>query len=83
MSVATEEAYNRAKDSNELDLSAVARFIEVKGRSERTATIELEPNQRECGTVKGSVLHLSCLPRPEEVRIYAVGDPGRSRWLEG
>jgi Domain of unknown function (DUF3883) len=49
VSLFTQESAERLERTGELDITAVARFIEVKGRSDRSGSVELTQNQRDAG----------------------------------
>lgn len=72
LSFATPDSRDRARDQNAVSLDEVVRFIEVKGRTSRSAPVELTENQRAAAIRYGSRYYV--------YRVYA--DNSRSGCYE-
>jgi hypothetical protein len=75
LSLETEEAATRVAEAEAIDLNAVVRFIEVKGRSQRTGAVELEGNELDGAQEYGErffLYRVFCDPASEDHRELAV-----------
>lgn len=91
LSFATQDSRDRVRDQNEVDLNEVERFIEVKGKTSRSAPVELSENQRAAALRHGSryfvyrVYADNSMPGCYEVAIMqdptrAPGQRARTEW---
>ena len=73
------ESTKRLEQTGEADLASVARFVEVKGRSDRGGSIELTQNQRNAAEKFGTRYHVYRVYQdpasPERNQLAILCDP--------